>query len=56
MGRPKKVLEPLVIDTTQEPPRTEPTEKDKLLELYEELKSRNIRSLSDLEVQIARAE
>lgn len=32
-----------------------PTEKSKLLALYEELKSRGIRSLSDLENLIARA-
>ena len=32
------------------------SEKEVLLELYEDLKARGIRSLSDLENQIARAE
>ena len=53
-GRPKKIQEPEIPETFDEV--KEPTEKEKLLVLYQELKDRNIRSISDLEGQIARAE
>jgi hypothetical protein len=69
MGRPKKAKESASPKATKKakkveaPPAPEPevadqtpTEKSKLLALYEELKSRGIRSLSDLENLIARAE
>lgn len=36
--------------------KTEKTEKEKLLELYQTLKDLNVRSISDLENLIARAE
>jgi len=48
MGRHKKVEEVPVVEG--------PTEKEVLLALYEELKGRGIRSISDLENQIANAE
>ena len=61
MGRPKKVV---LMDEAEEAlgnisstglPVAQ-TEKEKLLDLYQELKDRNIRSISDLENLIARAE
>lgn len=51
MPRKKVVEEEGVVSLS-----SEPTEKEVLLDLYEELKTRNIRSISDLEGQIARAE
>lgn len=55
MGRTKKPEEEeLEIQETASEVIVEKTEKEKLYELYEEMKSRNIRSISDIENQIAR--
>lgn len=52
-GRPKKAVK-AVGPEPQEAPQ-EPTEKERLLALYETLQSLKIRSLSDLENLIAKA-
>ena len=62
MGRPKKVVEGVeevsveVVADVAESISSIPvkSEKEKLLELYEEMKARGIRSISDIENQIAR--
>lgn len=56
MSRPKKLSVEENLPIYGEEITTEPTEKDKLLILYAELKERNIRSISDLENLIARCE
>lgn len=55
----KKVVKKVLakVARKQEPVcEVKPTEKEVLLALYDELKARGIRSISDLENQIARAE
>lgn len=44
------------LDEAQEVLHETPTEKEVLLGLYDDLKARGIRSISDLENQIAQAE
>lgn len=55
MPRKKKTTKEEKKEEKKEPVVEEPSEKDQLLALYEELKRRNIRSISDLENQIASA-
>lgn len=57
-GRPRKVIvnEEGVSEFDESESDGELTEKERLLELYETLKSLNIRSISDLENLIAKAE
>mgnify|MGYP001586513530 CR=1 FL=1 len=55
----KKIETPEVIKIVDVPmgiDMSEKTEKEKLLDLYQEMKDRGIRSISDIENMIAKAE